>query len=124
MKTIEILLPRVRERSPLVSMAGLPLLTRAPRIARMLALAHKLDGLVRSNAVRDYTELARLGGISKSRLFQILVFLNLSPAIQEEILFLTAAEARLPYERDVRVIARESNWSRQQALFSRLRAKA
>jgi len=35
-----------------------------PRIARLLALAHKLDALVRSGAVTGYAELARLGHIS------------------------------------------------------------
>jgi hypothetical protein len=63
---------------------------RPPRIARLLALAHKLDALVRSGAIADYAELARLGHISPARLAQIMVLLHLSPAIQEHVLYLSA----------------------------------
>jgi len=59
---------------------------RAPRIARLLALAHKLDGLVRSGAVRDYAELARLGHVSAARVSQIMTLLHLASAIQEYLL--------------------------------------
>ena len=34
--------------------------SRPPRIACLLALAHRFDELVRSGAVRDYAELARV----------------------------------------------------------------
>ncbi len=34
---------------------------RVPRAARLLALAHRLERLVRTGVVRDYAELARLG---------------------------------------------------------------
>ena len=34
---------------------------RVPRVARLLALAHRLDRLLRTGVVRDYAELARLG---------------------------------------------------------------
>jgi hypothetical protein len=56
---------------------------RAPRIARLLALAHKLDAIVRSGQIRDYAELASLGHISPARFTQIIVLLHLAPAIQE-----------------------------------------
>ena len=52
---------------------------RPPRIARILALAHKLDALVRSGAVSSYGELARLGHISPARLSQFMVLLHLAP---------------------------------------------
>jgi transposase IS66 family protein len=74
---------------------------RAPRLARMLALAHKLEGLVRSGAVKDYSELARLGHVSASRVSQILLLLYLSPPIQEQVLFLDAASAHLLTEQDL-----------------------
>ena len=75
---------------------------RAPRLARMVALAHKLEALVRSGAVKDYAELARLGHVSASRVSQILMLLHLAPAIQEEVLFLDAARAHLLTENDLR----------------------
>jgi hypothetical protein len=93
---------------------------RPPRIARLVALAHKLDALVRSGSITSYTELARLGHISPARLTQIMVLLHLAPPIQEYILFLPAADARLIPELDLRKIAREPRWDRQRALFERL----
>jgi hypothetical protein len=93
---------------------------RAPRVARMLALAHKLEGLVRSGAVKDYAELARLGHVSASRISQILLLLYLAPAIQEQILFLDVAHAQLLTEKDLRRVAREPSWDRQRVLFENL----
>ena len=77
---------------------------RAPRIARLLALAHKLDALVRSGVVANYGELARLGHITPARLTQIMVLLHLAPAIQEYILFLSAGDARFVTELGLRKI--------------------
>jgi hypothetical protein len=90
---------------------------RAPRIARLLALAHKLDAMVRSGEIRDYGQLARLGHISPARLTQIMVLLHLAPAIQEYILFLSPADARFVSELGLRQIAREPRWDRQRELF-------
>ena len=94
--------------------------SRAPRAARMLALAHKLEGLVRSGVVKDYTELARLGHVAPSRVSQILLLLQLSPAIQERVLFTGAAEAHLLTEGELRKIAREPRWDRQIMRFEDL----
>ena len=92
---------------------------RPPRIARLLALAHKLDALVRSGAVTGYAELARLGHVSPARLTQITVLLHLAPSIQEYLLFLTPGDARFITELALRKIAREPRWDRQHALFER-----
>jgi hypothetical protein len=94
-----------------------------PRIARLVALAHKLDGLVRSGAVIDYGELARLGHISPARLTQIMVLLHLAPQIQEYVLFLSAGEARFISEVKLRKIAREPRWDCQRKLFDELLKK-
>ncbi len=93
---------------------------RAPRIARLLALAHKLDGLVQASTVRDYAELARLGYVSKARVSQIMILLQLAPAIQEYVLFLSADEARFLTEQTLRTIAREPLWDHQRACLERL----
>jgi hypothetical protein len=90
---------------------------RAPRIARLLALAHKLDAIVRSGEIRDYSQLAHLGHILSGRLTQIMVLLHLAPAIQEYVLFLSPADARLITELGLRKIAREPRWDRQRELF-------
>ena len=62
--------------------------SRVPRIARLMALALHFDELVRSGAVRDYAELARLGQVSRARVTQIMNLLHLAPDLQEKILFL------------------------------------
>lgn len=92
----------------------------APRIARLLALAHKLDAMVRSGEIPDYAQLARLGHISPARLTQIMVLLHLAPPIQEDILFLSAADARFVTELELRKIAREPRWDRQRELFENI----
>jgi hypothetical protein len=96
---------------------------RPPRIARLVALAHKLDALVQTGAVAGYAELARLGHISPARLTQIMVLLHLAPSIQEYLLFLSAADARLIPELGLRKIAREPRWHRQRKLFDELLQK-
>jgi hypothetical protein len=97
-------------------------LTRPPRLARLLALAHKLDGVVRTGQVKDYAELARLAHISSARIGQIVVLGLLAPAIQEHILFLPAEKAGLIGERELRQIAREPRWDLQRARFDQLLA--
>jgi hypothetical protein len=91
-----------------------------PRIARLVALAHKLDALARSGAVSSYGELARLGHISPARLTQIMVLLHLAPSIQEYLLFLSVADARFVTELGLRKIAREPLWDHQRKRFEEL----
>ena len=93
---------------------------RPHRIARILALAHRLDELVRSGAVQDHGELARLGHVSPARICQFMTLLHLAPAIQEYLLFLTTAETIPITELVLRKIAREPRWDRQRAVFQSL----
>ena len=93
---------------------------RPHRIARILALAHRLDELARSGAVRDHGELARLGHVSPARICQFMTLLHLAPAIQEYLLFLTTAETIPVTEHALRKIAREPRWDRQRAVFKSL----
>jgi len=58
---------------------------RVPRVSRLMALAIKMDGLVRSGAVKDYAELARLGNVSRARVTQIMNLNLLAPGIQEDL---------------------------------------
>ena len=61
---------------------------RVPRVARLLALALRMDQLVRTGEVTGYAELAALGHVTRARLSQIMSLLSLTPDLQEEILFL------------------------------------
>ena len=66
---------------------------RVPRIARLLALALRFEELVRSGAVRDHAELARLGQVSRARITQVMSLLYLAPDLQETILFLPGVQS-------------------------------
>jgi hypothetical protein len=92
---------------------------RPPRIARLVALAHKLEDLVRSGAVSSYGELARLSHISPARLSQILILAQLAPPIQEYVLFFTAHHDGVIAEVDLRRIARDPSWDGQREKFAR-----
>src|SRR5450631_3950087 len=50
-----------------------------PRIARLMALAIRLEGLVRDETVCDYAELAHLGRVTRARMTQIMKLLQLAP---------------------------------------------
>ena len=60
---------------------------RVPRIARLLALAHKFQGMLDRGEVKSMAELARLGRVSRARMTQIMDLLMLAPEIQEDLLF-------------------------------------
>jgi site-specific DNA recombinase len=88
---------------------------RLPRIARLLALAVKFETLIHRGVVKDYAELARLGQVSRARVTQIMNLLNLSPYIQEQILFWAQGplDKRTIRETTVRALSSELNWNRQ-----------
>lgn len=93
-----------------------------PRISRLMALAIRFDELIRSGEVQDYSELARLGHVTRARMTQIMNLLNLAPDIQEELLFLppTAKGRDGIGERAVRLIVSLSIWSQQRTEYNRL----
>ena len=92
---------------------------RLPRITKMMALAIRFDQLVQTGAVRNYAELARLGQVSRTRITQVIVLLQLAPDIQEGVLFLPRVPAgRDPIsERDLRPIAATADWNRQRQMW-------
>lgn len=45
---------------------------RVPRVSRLLALAHRLDRLLRAGVVKDYAEAARLGHVTRARISQVI----------------------------------------------------
>jgi hypothetical protein len=97
---------------------------RVPRVARLMALAIRFDDLIRSGAITDQADLARLGHVSRARVTQIMNLLHLAPTIQEEILFLPRVmSGHDPIsERDLRAVAAEVDWRRQRAAWEGLRA--
>ena len=86
-----------------------------------MALAARLESLLQSGTVKDYADLARLGGVSRARITQIMNLRNLAPAIQEQLLFLSSEAGREIKEGALRRIANEKDWSQQTAMFEKLR---
>jgi hypothetical protein len=86
-----------------------------PRITRLLALALKFEGLLQQGVVKDYTELARLGQVSRARVTQIMNLLSLAPDIQQQILSWTRGGrgGQGVGETSVRALSSEAIWSRQ-----------
>jgi hypothetical protein len=91
---------------------------RIPRISRLMALAIHFEVLIRQGKIRDYADLARLGGFTRARITQIMNLLNLSPEIQEKLLFLQGMSSGRDSmsERNVRSICREVDWIAQRNL--------
>lgn len=91
------------------------LVGRLPRVARLLALAHRIDGMIRSGDLRDWADAARLVKVTRARMTQIANLLLLAPNIQESLAGLPAVlEGReLITERCLRAITAEPAWHEQ-----------
>ncbi len=96
---------------------------RVPRVARLMALALRLDRLVRDGTVKDYAALARLGHVTRARVTQIMNLLLLAPDLQEALLFLPRTErGRDPVRlRDLQPVAAAFDWQKQRRLWEALR---
>jgi hypothetical protein len=92
-----------------------PIPGRLPRITKMMALAIRLDHLIKSGQVTDQAELARVGHVSRARLTQIMNLNLLAPDIQEQILTVDEGRVKLTkvQERACRQIASTMNWKEQ-----------
>jgi hypothetical protein len=87
---------------------------RIPRVARLMALAIRFDGLLATGQIRDQAELARLGRVSRARISQIVNLVHLAPDLQEAVLCLAGggrgADLLLA---DLQPIARLTDWVAQ-----------
>ncbi len=94
-----------------------------PRITRLLALALKFEELIRSGTVSNYAGVAQVAHVSRSRVTQMTGLLNLAPDIQEEILFLPAAESRQLRisEPSLRRLTATLLWNQQREQWKNLR---
>jgi hypothetical protein len=99
--------------------ATAPLPARVPRVAKLVALAHHFEALLRSGTFRDYAQIATVGDVTRARLSQIMSLLNLAPDVQEAILFLPRVErGRDPIILAHLIpIAKELDWKRQRRLW-------
>jgi hypothetical protein len=95
---------------------------RVPRVARLMALALRLDELVRTGQVASYSALAALGHVTRARICQILNLLHLAPDIQEALLFLppTVRGRDAIILADLMPFAAACDWRKQRRLWRKL----
>lgn len=93
---------------------------RVPKITRLLVLGHHFERLVREGKVKDYAEIARLTGLTRARITQIVNLTLLAPGIQEEILNLSnlTRDSDPVTERALREIAAHAAWQEQKVTQS------
>jgi hypothetical protein len=89
-----------------------------PRIARLMALAIRFEGMLRDETIPDYAELARLGRVTRARMTQIMKLRHLAPDIQEQILFLPPIKGL--NERNLRPIVSRIDWREQRRMFRKI----
>ena len=92
---------------------------RVPRVARQLSLAHEIERRIRVRELEDLAHAARVFGLTRARVTQLVSLTLLAPTIQEEILALPPVTVgRDPItERTLRPIVAEPVWERQVALW-------
>ncbi len=88
-----------------------------------MALAIRLDQLIRDGVVADQAEIARLGHVSRARLTQIMNLLSLAPGIQEDLLLLPLTEhgRDAVTEKQLRPIAATPNRKKQRRMWQVVR---
>lgn len=94
---------------------------RPARVARMLALAHRLQRAIERGDYTDRADLARQFGLTRARVTQILNLTLLAPDIQEAVLALEALDGVQPTsERALREIVWAADWQEQRARWEGL----
>lgn len=88
---------------------------RLPRITQVLALALQFQEMIDGREIRSYTDLTRLGCVSRERISQIMMLTWLAPDIQETILRLPQVPGGRFHisESALRVVARLPLWDHQ-----------
>ena len=89
-----------------------------------MALALRLDELVRTGQVASYSALAALGHVTRARICQIMNLIHLAPDLQEALLFLPPTQrGRDPIIlADLMPIAAACDWRKQRRLWRKLRS--
>ena len=93
------------------------------RLTRLLALAHRWNHLIDKGIITNYSEIARMMGLSRARVTQIMDLLYLAPDIQEEILLPPRDGRQPPHvpERVTRQITQTPGWPEQRDLRRKAR---
>ena len=93
-----------------------------PRVARLLALAHRIDGMIRDGELDDLAEAARRLNLTRARVTQITNLLLLAPQIQEAVidLPLVTSGCDLITERQLRPVVAEPDWNKQLSMWRQI----
>ncbi len=98
---------------------------RVPRVARLLAFAHKIDAMIRTGELRDLADAARACDLTRARMTQVSNLRLLAPEIQETILELPPVMKGRDSitERTLRPIVAEPDWQRQLEMWNQIGAQ-
>lgn len=96
---------------------------RIPLVARRVAMAIRIDALIRQGAIADYADAARQAHVTRARMTQVMDLLCLAPDLLEEILFLprTIRGRDAITERSLRPVIAEPEFEKQRHLWQSLR---
>jgi len=83
--------------------------TKVSPAPRKLALAHYIDRLIERGVIVDYTQAARMLGVSQARMSHVMGLLLLSPAMQEAILLGEIKQT----DKALRRLTRVAEWAKQ-----------
>ena len=109
-----------RIQSPKPSRSESP--PQAPHIARLMALAIRLEHLIETGQIANHAEIARTAGLTRARVTQILNLANLAPDIQQAVLELAdhPSESTRLKEADLRRYSQIHCWGKQRRLFQKM----
>ena len=115
--------PMSRPAAPPAVESELPAAGRLPRVTQVLALAIQFQDMISLGEARDYADLARLGGLTRERVSQIVKLVWLAPDIQIEILHLPPVSNGhfLIRERAMRNISSTICWVEQHREWEKLK---
>jgi hypothetical protein len=96
---------------------------RLPRITQVLALALQFEDMLHRGESKDYADLARLCGLCRERVSQIMRLTYLAPDIQVELIYLPSTPTgQYPIsETTVRKVASLLSWAEQRQEWQRLK---
>jgi hypothetical protein len=96
---------------------------RLPRVTRVLALAIQFQEMLRTGEVCDCADLARLAGLTRERISQIMKLAWLAPDIQLEVLYFPPVSGvHFPVrERALRAISDRMDWVEQRDIWAKLK---
>jgi hypothetical protein len=111
--------PPDKSRTAIMGETSVP--GRQAKTSRLIALALRFETLLQDGAAKDHAEVARWGGVTRSRISQILNLRNLAPAIQEELLLEQPGRGLPITERTLQRLTQQLDWRQQIAKFQELR---